>query len=107
MGKKPGETGKTASKASLKHLKPGEPGFLRPRVPSDPDFESFLKGQHFYPRFSEDTKHRLLRHLRHLDSPWDSEEEIDALERQAALAQYRYVHLAKRRLTAPQGGGVA
>lgn len=99
MGKKPGETGKTAAKARLKHLKPGEPGFLRPRVPSDPDFEAFLTSQGYYPLFSPETKRRLFRHLRHLDTARSVEDEIAALERRAALTQYSYVHRAKRRLS--------
>lgn len=99
MGKKPGENGRTGAKARLKHLKPGEPGFLRPRVPSDPDFQAFLNSQGYYPLFSPETKQRLLQHLRQLDTARSVDDEISVLERQAAFTQYSYVHRAKRRLS--------
>lgn len=99
MGDTPADKNIAAAKERLVNVKPGEPGFVRPRVPSDSDFAEFLTRQGFYPLFSEDTKRRLLRHLRHLDSSRPPLAEIDALERQAALTQYHYVHYNKRRLS--------
>lgn len=99
MGNTPADKNIAAAKEHLINVKPGEPGFVRPRVPSDPDFAAFLTSRGFYPLFSADTKRRLLKHLRHLDSSRNPLAEVDALERLAALTQYRYVHYNKRRLS--------
>jgi hypothetical protein len=107
MGNTPADKNIEAAKERLINVKPGEPGFIRPRVPSDPDFVAFLKEQGFYPRFSRDTKRRLHQHLELLDTPHDIRGEIDALERQAAITQYRFVYSAKPRPSVAQREKVA
>ncbi|PWL32732.1 hypothetical protein [Marivita sp. XM-24bin2] len=107
MGNTPADKNIAAAKERLINVKPGEPGFVRPRVPSDPDFAAFLTSRGFYPLFSADTKQRLLKHLRHLDSRRDTVAEVDALERQAAFAQYSYVHRAKNLSNVAKREGLA